>query len=235
MNGRTAALIRAGLAAVGIVATLLLGAAAPSELAPGGWEAKVQRRLALHSTSRLWTTAGYIRQLGSEHAAIMAAVCLTVPLLALGRRRWALTALGGVVFGAAGAEISKHLVGREIGPVHALAYPSGHTAGATAVGVTLALIVAAGRSTWWVQGGAAALGVAFGAVVGWSTIATHAHFPADVLGGIAFGICAPLLVWGISDAVVWRPADADDGGPPAPVEAGADAEPVPAVEPVTVR
>ena len=80
-----------------------------------------------------------------------------------------------------------------------MVYPSGHTAGATAVGVTLALIVGAASRSPWVRAGSWVAGLGFGLAVGWATILTRAHFPADVLGGVAFGVFAPLLVWSVSD------------------------------------
>jgi undecaprenyl-diphosphatase len=194
------------LAAFGIGATLGLGFLAPPEQLPTGWEATILHNLAVDRTGEWWKLALYVRQLGSEHAAIMASVCMTIPLLALGYRRWAAQTFLAVLAGAAGAELSKHLVGRQRGSGGVLAYPSGHTAGATAIAVALAILVMVATESKWMHVAAWTIAAAFSIAVAWANVASNVHYPADVLGGMAFGLCAPLVVRGLFDLPTryWR-------------------------------
>ena len=77
----------------------------------------------------------------------------------------------------------KPLLGRTIGD--GFAYPSGHTGGATALGLVAALLVISlarpGRAAG--IGIVAASGVLCGGVVGMAMVAIGAHYPTDVVGG----------------------------------------------------
>jgi len=76
--------------------------------------------------------------------------------------------------------------------VYNLSFPSGHSANATMMYVTLALtLVGPGRRTAWL---AAAFGLAF--LIGLSRMMLGVHWPSDVLAGWSFGLLwSMLLVW----------------------------------------
>jgi undecaprenyl-diphosphatase len=76
-------------------------------------------------------------------------------------------------------------------PVSTPSFPSGHSAGAVIVYLTLALVIA-GRGRWKWPAVTAALLVAAG--VGVSRVMLGVHWPTDVVGGWAFGLLWVLLV-----------------------------------------
>lgn len=138
---------------------------------------------------------------------ILVAICLLTA-------RWRLAALTVLGQGAAAvtSAAAKPLVGREIHGEF-LAYPSGHTAGATAFALVVGLLL--------VRRGRAAdllvvLGVtaAAGLVAGWAQTVLVAHYATDALGGflLALGI-VPLLALLVDAAAgcVVRPVTADPG------------------------
>ena len=85
--------------------------------------------------------------------------------------------------------------------VHSMAFPSGHSANAMALGLGLALIAAPAR--WRLP--ALAAGLAFAAAVGLSRLVLGVHWPSDVLGGWAFGAAWTLLLVRLGQARADRP------------------------------
>ncbi|MCJ1706257.1 phosphatase PAP2 family protein [Microbacterium sp. VKM Ac-2923] len=76
----------------------------------------------------------------------------------------------------------------------ATSFPSGHTAVATTIAVTLGLIL---RRRWvW------AVGVAWVVLMMWSRTYLHAHWLSDVVAGLLEGVAVATLVWALID--VWR-------------------------------
>jgi undecaprenyl-diphosphatase len=71
-----------------------------------------------------------------------------------------------------------------LAPTSTFAFPSGHTANATIAYFGAALLLAGG-ARWWRRSVGAALTVAF--LVGLSRVMLGVHWPADVVGGWAFG------------------------------------------------
>jgi hypothetical protein len=161
-----------------------------------GWEHTVMEWVRVPRGSRAAEVASLITELGSAAAVGGVAVGLCAGLFAGRRFRTAVRAAAAMLAGAAGAELMKRVLERRIGAHGGLAYPSGHTAGAAAAATTLALVVLP-IIPWRLarRAGAAAV-VAVATAVGLGMVAQGSHFPADVLGGIAFGALIPLLVLG---------------------------------------
>ena len=76
----------------------------------------------------------------------------------------------------------------------ATSFPSGHTAVATTIAVTLSLILRRG----WVW----AAGAAWVVLMMWSRTYLHAHWLSDVTGGMLEGVAVATLVWAAIE--VWR-------------------------------
>jgi undecaprenyl-diphosphatase len=123
---------------------------------------------------------------------------LAVVCLLLGRRRLAVVAVAGPGLTGITTTLFKPLLGRTIDG--GLAFPSGHTGGATALGLVAALLLISllrpGR------GGALAIlaagGLVVGGGVGAAMVASNVHYPTDTLGGFCTAVvmvfgCALLL------------------------------------------
>jgi len=182
-------------AALALAAVVAIGFMLPSGPKPEGWEAAVVRLVRRAPGSRGWLVSGWLAVLGSPGAVIAATAGLVGGLVGSGRLALAKRAFLAVALGAGGAELAKHVIDRRIDPQLVLGYPSGHTAGATAVGVTALLVLAPvldSRSVRWVLCLAA---LAAGAAVGLAMVSLGSHYPADVLGGLGWGFCVPWLVF----------------------------------------
>lgn len=126
--------------------------------------------------------------LGSPLAVVTLALALAALCYALGRRRLALLALVGPGVTGVLTTVLKPALGRTLGD--GFAYPSGHTGGATALGLVAALLVIS-----YVRPGRtaaiailAAGGVLCGGVVGAAVVAVNAHYPTDVVGGFCTAV-----------------------------------------------
>jgi membrane-associated phospholipid phosphatase len=73
-----------------------------------------------------------------------------------------------------------------------LMYPSGHLAIATAVAVTVMLVVRAGTTSARLERTVATLAVLFLLVAAWARLAETAHSLSDVVGGVATGMAVAL-------------------------------------------
>lgn len=106
-------------------------------------------------------------------------------------RRWrsaALMVLGPGLTGLA-ETILKPVLGRTI-HIGALAFPSGHTAGATALGLALTLVIAGyvrQRRELWILVGVL-LSASGAAVVAVGLVAERAHYPTDTIGGFCLAL-----------------------------------------------
>jgi len=135
-------------------------------------------------------------------AAVLVAT-LAVACLARGRPRLAVLAVAGPAVTVASTTAIKHLVGRTIHGGH-LAFPSGHTAFATALALVLALLVVdlartGRRATTLVLAGTV---TAAGTLMAWSQVALGAHYPTDTLGGFCTALAiVPPAAWLLDTAV----------------------------------
>lgn len=137
-------------------------------------------------------------------AALLVAVCLVA-------RQWRVAALAVLGPGATGIATSvlKPVIGRTLDGE--LAFPSGHTGGATAVGLVLALLAVGllrpRRAGWLMIVAAGALVV--GGTVAAALIASKTHYATDTVGGwctaVAVVLGGALLVDRVAGAVA-RPA-----------------------------
>ncbi|MCT2585756.1 phosphatase PAP2 family protein [Actinophytocola gossypii] len=114
---------------------------------------------------------------------------LVLVCLRLGHRRAAVLAVLGTGGSIACTTVLKPLVGREINGGF-LAFPSGHTAAATAMALVVMLVVARRLVPILV------VTVAAGTAMAWSQVLLNAHYATDTLGGF----CAALAV---VPAVAW--------------------------------
>ena len=119
---------------------------------------------------------------------IVAALACGAALLS---RRWRLAALAVLGPGLTGLATTglKPVIGRTIGDGD-LAFPSGHTAGATALGLTIAIaavtLLRPGRGTTIAL--LACGSVLPGAIAGTGMVLVQAHYPTDIVGGFATAV-----------------------------------------------
>ena len=123
---------------------------------------------------------------------VLSAVCLT-----LGRRALAVLAVAGTLLTAAATTVLKPLVGRTI---HGgfLAYPSGHTATATALGFVLMLLIVSLIRVGTLLGVVLVVSGASlaGAIMAVAQTALLAHYPTDTLGGYCTAmVVVPATAW----------------------------------------
>ena len=136
--------------------------------------------------------------IGSPPSVVVLALVLSVLCLLLGRRRLAVLAVLGPGLTGLCTTLLKPALGRTFGGWYA--FPSGHTGGATAVGLVVALLLISllrpGR-----RGALAILAtgaLVVGGGVGAAMVASNLHYPTDTVGGFCTAVvvvcgCALLL------------------------------------------
>lgn len=135
---------------------------------------------------------------GGIGAAACAAIAIAL-LLALRRPRDAAAVATAMVLGVGISELLKAVVLRprpwdQLYSSSGSSFPSGHSLGAAALVVSLALVVsaadelprAAARWAW-------ALAIAWIALMMWSRTALHVHWATDVTAGALLGVCVAVL------------------------------------------
>jgi membrane-associated phospholipid phosphatase len=125
--------------------------------------------------------------------------------MAVGRWRLALLTVTGQALIGSTTNLVKPLFDRTIhGPF--LSYPSGHTAGATAFGLVVGLLVADLAHRRRPVAAVTVLGIACGAGVAaaWAQTVLTAHYATDTIGGMSFALALMIPLALILDAVVER-------------------------------
>ena len=146
-----------------------------------------------------YAVAVFMAEVGGGVGAIACTVIAAALLLALRRVRDAAAVATAMLLGVAGSETIKALVVRprpwdQLYASHGSSYPSGHSMGAAALAVSLALVVtysdafspAATRGVWVVS-------VTWILVMMWSRTALHVHWCTDTLAGALLGASAAIL------------------------------------------
>jgi undecaprenyl-diphosphatase len=136
--------------------------------------------------------ADVVISFGGFDGTVVLAVLLAGLALALGHRKLAVLAIVGPGLTGVATTTLKPIIGRTIDGD--FAYPSGHTGGATALGVVAALLlIAVLRTTTRTS----ALLIAAGALVSGGTmalalVADRAHYATDTLGGFCVAVAVVL-------------------------------------------
>lgn len=144
--------------------------------------------------------------LGSPPVVTVAAGVLALVCLVGGAPRAALLAVGGPGLTGLITTFGKPVVDRTIGRDDALAFPSGHTGGATSLILVCVLLLAAafGLQARATAVFAVASAVVVGGAVGTGMVAGGSHYPTDVVGGFCTAIASVLAVALLLDAVLLR-------------------------------
>lgn len=168
---------------------LLLALATAGEAAPGAPDGAIRSWVAALHVDRALLLA--VDAVGEPAGVVLSIGLLVVGCAVAGRARLAVATVLSI--GAAGIVVTavKPVVGRTIHGSDNLAFPSGHTATATLLGMLVALLLAdlararpGTRTAVVATGGAAGAGVmAFGQV------GLDAHYPSDTVGGAAVAVC----------------------------------------------
>lgn len=144
--------------------------------------------------------------LGSPPVVTVGAAVLGLGCLTARRPRAAVLAVAGPGLTGLVTTFAKPVVDRTIGHQEALAFPSGHTGGATSLSLVCALLLAGALGLR--ARGTAVLGtvaaVVGGGLVGAGMVVSGAHYPTDVVGGFCAAVAAVLGVALALDAVVLR-------------------------------
>jgi membrane-associated phospholipid phosphatase len=182
--------LRAPAAAVSVLALLVFGffaARYADDTTAGRLDRRVERLV-----SDGPSLPGAVILLGNPLTVAALAVLLSVLAFALGHRRLAVLAIVGPGLTGVATTALKPLVGRTI--EGGLAFPSGHTGGATALGVVAALLLIAVMRT---ATGTSALLIAAGALVSGGVMALalvsdRIHYPTDTVGGFCVAVAVVL-------------------------------------------
>lgn len=146
-----------------------------------------------------YAIAVFCAEVGSGVGAAACGAIAAALLLALRRPRDAAALATAMVFGVAASELLKALAlrprpGGQLIASNGSAFPSGHSMGAAALAVALALVVAGldevprrvARTAWAAAG-------AWIALMMWSRAALHVHWLTDTLAGAALGAAMAVL------------------------------------------
>jgi membrane-associated phospholipid phosphatase len=214
-------------AALGALTVVVLGVLFAHETV--GTAADVTIRESLQKLYSPWRQIALIIDYTAEPVgAVIMFTTLVLVFRKLGHHRAALLVLAGPGLAIVITTGLKPLVGRDINNGF-LAFPSGHTATATAVTLVAMLVVVERTkvNVAWVFVAATAAGLA----MAWAQVLLNAHYPTDTLGGYATALAAvPAAAWVIDRFMAWRSGSTRTAGPtrsaaPAPPPPDADRTP----------
>lgn len=185
--------LRAPAAAVSVLALLVFGFFAARyayDTSAGRLDRRVEKLVAESGDGPSLPDAVIV--LGNPATVIVLAVLLAGVALALGHRRLAVLAIVGPGLTGVATTTLKPIIGRTIDG--GFAFPSGHTGGATALGVVAALLLitmlrpATGTSALLLAAGA----VVSGGAMGLALVSGRVHYPTDTVGGFCVAVAVVL-------------------------------------------
>jgi membrane-associated phospholipid phosphatase len=198
------------------VALVVVGTTVAGSATPGPWDAWARAALLLLPDAR--DAALLIDGAGEPVGAVVLCGLLAVACLALRCGRLAVLAVVSQGVVGAASTLLKPVFGRTIHDGY-LSYPSGHTAGATALAIVAALLVIALLRS----GRALALAFVFvavtvvGAVAGAAQIWLYSHYATDTVGGFCLAAALVIPMAWVLDQVAERagvaPAALPGGSP----------------------
>jgi undecaprenyl-diphosphatase len=180
------------------IAVALLVLAGCAALLLGGPQTRVDPEvLAAFALPGLVPAARFLTHLGDGWTALTAAIAAAGWLVLRDHRRRAILVLVILASERLLVEAMKtgfdrarpDVAGRQVA-VHNLAFPSGHSANAMAVGLAIALLATSPS----LRRPAVALALAIAFVTGLCRLVLQVHWPSDVVGGWAFGAAWTLLL-----------------------------------------
>ncbi|MGW2634348.1 phosphatase PAP2 family protein [Streptomyces chattanoogensis] len=201
------------IAALATVVVVVIGVLYAGHSRPGRVDAWLQS--AVDGVGPPWRRVALAMDfLGEPAGSALLVVAAVGGCLLLRRPRAAVLSVAGAGMTVGTATLLKSLVGRTIHGDGNLSYPSGHTAFATALALTVALLATGrlglGRTAGTLLVLAAAL--VAGAAMGGAQVALRAHYPTDALGGWCTALAViPATAWLVdqtADRLVDRVADA---------------------------
>ncbi|MBN9100031.1 MAG: phosphatase PAP2 family protein [Pseudonocardia sp.] len=176
---------------VAAVVFALLAARYAGTSTPGRIDLHVDRLIDPLGAAHRWLVADTV-VFGSPPVVVLVAVLMACVCLLLGRRRLAVLAIVGPGVTGVATTLLKPALGRTIGQGYA--FPSGHTGGATALGLVAALLLVSlvrpgrvGGLTMLAVGASVA-----GGCVGAAMVAVDAHYPTDIIGGYCTAVVVVL-------------------------------------------
>lgn len=185
--------LRASAAAVSVLALLVVGGFAAryaDDSTAGRLDRRIQWLVGHPGTTP--SLPDIVIAFGGPDGTVVLAVVLCCIALALGHRRLAVLAIVGPGLTGVATTTLKPIIGRTF--EGAFAFPSGHTGGATALGVVAALLLvtvlrtSTGASAVLIVTGA----VLFGGTMALALVADRAHYATDTLGG--FGVAVAVVL-----------------------------------------
>ncbi|QYN34464.1 phosphatase PAP2 family protein [Pseudonocardia sp. DSM 110487] len=185
--------LRAPAAAVSVLALFVFGVFAAryaDDDSAGRLDRRVQKLFGASDRGLSLTDAVIL--LGNPVTVVVLAVLLAGLALVLGHRRLAVLAIVGPGLTGVATTTLKPVIGRTIDG--GFAFPSGHTGGATAIGVVAALLLitvlrpATGTSALLLSAGA----LVSGGAMALALVVDRVHYPTDTVGGFCVAVAVVL-------------------------------------------
>jgi undecaprenyl-diphosphatase len=165
------------------------------------FDQSILRYVALRRLPWLTITFVDITALGSLTLLALVTACAALPLWRIGDRRGAAQLATAVLGGGVWTVLTKRLFARErpelahrLLEVHGYSFPSGHSAGAAALYVTLAFVLGRHLRTLTNRSMLLAASCFIAVLIGFSRVYLGVHYPSDVVSGLTFGSGWALLL-----------------------------------------